>query len=482
MSSKGILCSRITSEALTRKELVLGYFLGPFSVMLMNSILTNYLNVYYTDVMDLGYLWGGMFLTLFPLVVKAMDAFTYIVMGNVLDRSNFVQGKARPWILISAPLLVISMVLLFLVPTVNDGVLIAWIFVSYNLFYSVAYTIYNTAHVLMVPLATNDSAERGRLSVVVNCQGMLAGSIVAVLFPTFIVPAMGVNRSLWMVVMTCVAIGLFPFILLEYYYTRERVTEAERAAAEAAPAQDATVEARQTKASFLAQVRKCMRSRTWTVFMCYLIVNNLVMNLASNSVFYYCNWVLGSYNDGYTQMLFYAVGNAPLGLGIFLCQPLARRLGRKRSIQLGYLMAAVGIGICLWNPYSLACVLIGQVVKSTGLIPATFLTSTLLADALDDVEAVTGERIDGVSAAVYNVIGTISVGLALCILNLGLTQLGYQAPATGAIPVQNGAVQNFLVVIAIGAQVVVYPLLAFMFRFFKMDDAVVRRPQETYEY
>lgn len=481
MSSKGILCSRITSEALTRKELVLGYFLGPFSVMLMNSILTNYLNVYYTDVMDLGYLWGGMFLTLFPLVVKAMDAFTYIVMGNVLDRSNFVQGKARPWILISAPLLVISMVLLFLVPTVNDAVLIAWIFVSYNLFYSVAYTIYNTAHVLMVPLATNDSAERGRLSVVVNCQGMLSGAIVAVLFPTFIVPAMGVERGLWMGVMTCVAIGLFPFILLEYYYTRERVTEAQRAA-EVESAQGSAVRAGQGKASFLTQVSKCMQSRTWMVFMAYLIVNNLIMNLASNSVFYYCNWVLGSYNDGYTQMLFYAVGNAPLGLGIILCQPLVKVMGRKRSIQLGYVLATIGIGICLLNPYSLKCVLIGQVVKSTGLIPATFLTSTLLADALDDVEAVTGERIDGVSAAVYNVIGTISVGLALCILNLGLTQLGYQAPGTGAIPVQNGAVQNFLVVIAIGAQVVVYPLLAFMFRFFKMDDAVVRRPQETYEY
>lgn len=479
MNRQGVFQSRITSAAITRKELVLGYFLGPFSVMLMNSILTSYLNVYYTDVMKLSYLWGGMFLTLFPLVVKALDAFTFVVMGNILDRANFPQGKARPWILISAPLLVISMVLLFLVPAVNDVVLVIWIFISYNLFYSVAYTIYNTAHVLMVPLATCDSAERSRLSVVVNCQGMLSGSIVAVLFPTFIVPAMGVDRSLWMIVMTCVAVGLFPFILLEFFYTRERVTEAERAeigVREKSGAQEVKASiagskgVSRGKVSFFFQVKKCFKSRTWTIFMCYLILNNLVMNLASNSVFYYCNWVLGSYNDGYTQMLFYALGNAPLGFGVFLCQPLVRKLGRKKAIQLGYVMATIGIGICLLDPYSLKYVLIGQVVKSTGLIPATFLTSTLLADALDDVEAVTGERIDGVSSAVYNVIGTIAVGIALCILNFGLSHLGYQAPSMDFIPKQCDAVKNFLVVIAIGAQIVVYPVLAILFQFFQMED------------
>lgn len=193
------------------------------------------------------------------------------------------------------------------------------------------------------------------------------------------------------------------------------------------------------------------------------------MNLAGNSVFYYCNWVLGSYNDGYTQMLFYALGNAPLGFGVFLCQPLVKKLGRKKSIQLGYVVAAIGIGICLLNPYSLKYVLIGQVVKSTGLIPSTFLTSTLLADALDDVEAVTGERIDGVSSAVYNVIGTITVGIALCILNFGLSHLGYQAPGRNYIPKQCDAVKNFLIIIAIGAQIIVYPVLAILFQFFKIE-------------
>lgn len=42
--------SCVKSKHITTTERLLGYFVGPFSVLVMNSILNNYLNVYYTDV------------------------------------------------------------------------------------------------------------------------------------------------------------------------------------------------------------------------------------------------------------------------------------------------------------------------------------------------------------------------------------------------------------------------------------------------
>lgn len=149
--------SRIQSDTVTKKERMLGYFFGPVSVILMNSILSNYLNVYYTDVIQLGNVWNGWFLSFFPIVVKILDALTFVAMGVIVDRCHFRQGKARPWILFSAPLLVISMVLLFFFPTGNEMVLVVWIFFSYNLFYSVAYTAYNTCHTLPSRWATDSS-------------------------------------------------------------------------------------------------------------------------------------------------------------------------------------------------------------------------------------------------------------------------------------------------------------------------------------
>ena len=64
------------------------------------------------------------------------------------------------------------------------------------------------------------------------------------------------------------------------------------------------------------------------------IIVNLSNYLFSASTFYYCNWVLGSYNDGVTQTIFYALRQAPLGIGILLCTPFANRFGTCNSILL----------------------------------------------------------------------------------------------------------------------------------------------------
>ena len=150
-----IFDSRIHSERIGKKEKYLGHFLGPISVILMNAILSNYLNVYYTDVLDISGIWGGAFIGAFPVAAKLLDVLTFVYMGRMVDRTHSRQGKARPWIFISAPLLMVSMALLFVVPVGNENLTAIWIFLSYTMFYAVAYTMYSTAHTLLVPLSTH---------------------------------------------------------------------------------------------------------------------------------------------------------------------------------------------------------------------------------------------------------------------------------------------------------------------------------------
>lgn len=453
--------SRIRQENIGRKERFLGYFLGPVSVVFLNSVLNNYLNVYYTDVVQLGDVWNGWFLTAFPIVVKILDALTFLLMGVIVDRFYSRQGVARPWILFSAPLLAVSFILLFFFPSGNRGLMLLWIFISYNLFYSVAYTAYNTCHTLLVPLSTRNQEQRGKLSVLTNMQGMISGMFVAVMFPTFVIPAIGVSRRNWVMLMTFLAVAMFPCVLLEYFYTRERVTEESRRAEKQFmdKADTKTINTAERR-TMKEQLRLCLKSRSWKVLMIYLVLSHLAGLLSSFGTFYYCNWVLGSYNDGYTQALYYAVGNAPLGIGLFLCRPICRKLGRRNAMAGGFVLAAVGTAFCVLNPRNLIMVLIGQAIKSIGLIPSTFMVSAMLGDALDDVEAETGVRCDGFSSSIYNIVFTITTGAAMCILNLGLTQLGYAAPSMEWIPVQNEAVQNFFIFCTVGLQTVLYPLIA----------------------
>ena len=176
--------SLVKSPNVTNKEKWLGYLLGPAGALLLNAVLATYLNVYYTDVLNLTPLWGGVFLTVFPIVSKIIDAITNILMGQIIDRTRTKEGKARPWLFLSAFLVPRTAVLLFTVPESSDTVKALWVMISYNLFYSFAYTIFNMSHGLMVPLSTRNGTDRGGLSVFNQITTiMMSGILVALVFP-----------------------------------------------------------------------------------------------------------------------------------------------------------------------------------------------------------------------------------------------------------------------------------------------------------
>ena len=108
--------SRVKTAEVKAAEKWFGYLIGPAGALLLNAVLATYLNVYYTDVLKLTNVWGGLFLMIFPIVSKVIDAITNVIMGYIIDRTKTKQGKARPWLLLSAPLVAISGILLFTVP------------------------------------------------------------------------------------------------------------------------------------------------------------------------------------------------------------------------------------------------------------------------------------------------------------------------------------------------------------------------------
>lgn len=228
--------SRITQESVSAKERWFGYLLGPTGTLLFNAVLAVYLNVFYTDVLKLTGVWGGVFLMAFPIISKVIDAITNLIMGQIIERTRSKEGKARPWLLLSAVLLPVTGILLFAVPKASETVQLIWVMVSYNLYYAFAATIYNMSHGLMVALSTRNTNERGSLSVFNNVASvMVSGIIVALIFPMVIMPMIGVNQNLWLLVMGVLSALMLPLTLLEYFFTKERITEEIGTTAEAQP-------------------------------------------------------------------------------------------------------------------------------------------------------------------------------------------------------------------------------------------------------
>lgn len=452
--------SRIKSANVQRSEKWLGYFAGPAVIMCMYYMCgQSYLNTFYTDVLKMSKVGGGLFLALLPIVSKIIDAVTNVTMGILIDYTKSKQGKARPWVLLSGPLLAICGILLFAVPTSNMTTQVIWVAFSYNLYFCLAFTMYNISHNLMIPLSTRNGKQRDVLAMFTSMgTSMLPGAVVSMLFPILVLPIIGVDQGKWITVMSIISILALPAVFLEYYFTRERVTEETSNAA-----QENTV-------SFMDQMKGCLKSKYWIVIMGIIIVYNLYNNFSVTSSLYYANWVLGTYNDGSTYAIMNAVGQAPLGLGVILLWPLVRKIGKTNCMITGSVLAIAGNVICAIFPDNMGIVLAGLALRSFGTLPITYLLMSMLADALDHVEWVNGFRCDGFSSSVYSIILTVTVGISTGLFNLFLGMVDYVPPmADGTFVAQTATVQNFFVlgyyvVPAVGAFIV-----GFLCSFYKVD-------------
>ena len=463
-----LLKSRINSDRVGGREKWLGYLLGPCGAILLNAVLATYLNVYYTDVLNLTHVWGGIFLTIFPIISKIIDAVTNIVMGYVIDRTKTSEGKARPWLLLSAPLVTVSGILLFAVPNASEGVQVVWVMLSYNLFYSFAYTIFNMSHNLMVPLSTRDTTDRGGLSVFNQIASiMMSGILVALVFPMVIMPMLGVDKAKWIGVMTVLSIISLPLVLLEYYFTKERVTMEQGESAE-------------KKLPFKTQLKVVLTDKYMLIVFIYFLIYTFGMSLKNIGLVYYCNYVLGTYNDGITQMLVSVIGGVPMGIGIFAVWPLAKKFGKRNVTLWGFVLYALGSLICWLVPTNMVVVLIGQFIKNIGGLPCAYVFMALFADTLDHLEWKSGIRCDGISMSIYSIISVTMVGIVTGIFNGLLANAGYIAPTIDELgntvaAVQPGAVTGVITFAFVGLETFTGIVLAVLLAFFSVEKTVARK-------
>ncbi len=469
-----IFDSRIHSKNVTNKEKWFGYLLGPCGALLLNAVLATYLNVFYTDVLKLSAVWSGTFLAIFPLISKIIDAATNVMMGYIIDRTKTRQGKARPWILLSSILVAITGILLFIVPSGNTTIQVVWVIISYNLFYSFAYTIFNMSHNLMCPLSTRNTIQRGSLSVFNQISSiMMSGILVALIFPMLVMPALGVDQNKWILVMSILSIISLPLTLLEYYFTKERVTEENHK-------EDGK------KIPFLLQLRIVLTDKYMIIMFIYFLIYTLGSSLKNLGLVYYCNYVLGTYNDGSTQTLVSVIGGIPMGIGIFAVWPLAKRFGKRNVTALGFVLYALGSAICWMMPTNLAIVLVGQFIKNIGGLPCAYVFMALFADGLDHLEWKSGIRCDGVAMSVYNIIAVAIIGVATSIFNAMLSASGYVAPSIvdgqTVAAVQSDLCKNVITFSFVGLETITGVVLAILLLFLNVEKTINRKQANIKEY
>ena len=424
-----LLNSRTDKNKVKIPEMLFGYFLGPLCVLAMTSIVSTYYLTFYRTYDDV--VAQGRFLVLLPLLSVIPMALSNIIVGIILGKTRTRQGKARPFILTAAPLLLVSGIVMFIIPYFSLGFRMVWMAVTYNLFAALANPIYTNPHYLMVSLSTRDLDARGKLSVVANIPAVAGNGLMSsILMPMIlswvnssptVVDGVNVGRMVvqnrWQTVMAIFSVIAFIGCLFEYAFTRERITE------EDIPEEGKNQAVAQV--STLTQLKAAASDRFWWIVMIFYILyqagvmfkGGYVFNIFCHTFFEEVHIFGQTLSADMVQSMLALISGIPLAAGMLFIWPLANKFGKKNMIIVGCVISIVGSLVCLSAPNNFVVMLVGQTLKGLSSVPGAYIMMALFADVLDHLEAKHGYRVDGISMSVYSTIMTIVNGLAVAFFN-----------------------------------------------------------------
>ena len=384
--------------------------------------------------------------------------------------------------------------------------------VGYNLYYAIAWPIYYTSHSALVNLSTRDGGKRGLLGTAImaaqlgaaGVSGMFGGLLVDLLglLPVYTytdigrakLEAAGVvlgdvkftndfNETLgtkagdlikdidytvtisraqanekWTILMIVMVVALVVGCLLEYFFTRERITEESIKNAEAAAA-NGEQKAEAKKVTMKQQIAICMKDKYWWMLMIFWFLYQFGGMMKNNDMSFFSQALTGGNT---VSSVINTVGAVPTALGMVIVWPLAMKLTKSKTIALGGLVAALAGSAafaCLafqGNTAAITGIAVASFcIKALGTAPAMYISIALMANILDHQEAVHGVRTDGFTMAVYGSIMVAMSGLCNGVI-VGLNNVWKNDPF----------LHTFL---AFGVEGVCYLIIAVMFIFMNVE-------------
>lgn len=267
----------------------------------------------------------------------------------------------------------------------------------------------------------------------------------------------------WVILMIVMIVALIIGCLLEYFFTRERITEENIKNAEAALA-NGEEKGQPKKVTMGQQIRICMKDKYWWMIMAFWFLYQFGGMMKNNDMSFYSQ----AYTNGVSMSSFInTIGAVPTALGMVIVWPLAAKLTKSKAISAGGVLAALGASAafsCLAFPTNEGAVnavsIASFCVKALGTAPAMYISIALMANVLDHQEAVHGIRTDGFTMAVYGSIMVAMSGICNGII-IGLNNI--------VDPANKEALRVLHTFLAYGVEGICYLIIALMFLFMNVE-------------
>ena len=458
---KDFMNSKATTNSVSTKEWVLGHLVGPLGLIFVVNTIAALVEKFFTQ--QTGAMYGAQDVAMiqqmggvYEIVMTAAKVLAVgmgLLNGWLIQHTESRQGRMRPWHLIFGFVSIIIGCLIFLFPgnTLGEAYWYHFFFllICYHTVGSCYFYLFRDT---ICSLTTRDPKEKTHIQFIRKMSWtLLSGIVIGMVFNMVVLP-------LWLekyimgypILMVTMSIIAIPLLLLEYFYTRERITE------------DVAVEhdrLDEQKIPLRDQMKALLSNKYFVILIIIATVSGIVDNFKGGNVqYFYIKFMLGGAENPLMYTIYQVVTGVPLGIGAFAIYPLAKKVGIKNLTVGGYALVLIGSIMGWMFPDQMIPAMVGGFLRNVGWLPNAYIFATLLCFAYDSVEYRSHMRLEGmmgvavITALQALIYAPFAGGFESTILRLGFVDVEGVIPS---VEVTNFMTLSFYLFDAILAAVVV---------------------------
>ena len=395
---KPFMDSKANTNSVSTKEWVLGHLIGPLGLIFVVNTIAALVEKFFTQ--QTGAMYGvnnvdmirqmGGWYEIIMTTAKVLAVGIGLLNGWLIQKTESRQGRMRPWHLIFGFVSIAIGGLIFLFPgnTLGEGY---WVYFFFLLicYHTVGSSYFYLFRDTICSLVTRDPKEKTHIQFIRKMSWtLLSGIVIGMVFNMVVLP-MWLEKDIngYPILMVTMSIIAIPLLLLEYFYTRERISE------------DVAIEhdrLDEKQPSLHQQMKALLSNRYFVILFLIATVSGIVDNFKGGNVqYFYIKFMLGGAENPLMYTIYQVVTGVPLGIGAFAIYPIAKKVGIKNLTVGGYALVLIGSIMGYLFPDQMIPAMVGGFLRNVGWLPNAYIFATLMCFAYDSVEHKSHMRLEG---------------------------------------------------------------------------------------
>ncbi len=396
MSKERKLASEAPGSFGRGKQLIWSF--RTFSTMAC-AIVIGYVTFYGTNMLEIAPATVGLLL----MASKIFDAISDLAGGVLVDRTHTKLGKARPYELSIIGIWVCTVVM-YACPDFGYTGRCIWLFVWYTLLNDVFYTLLNAAEPVYMMRAIPNREDMEKTASLGGIFTILGAMVVSLVYP-ILMETMGQSKGGWATMALIFAVPMTLIGLLRFFFIPE--------------VRDVSTEKKE-KVSFQDMKQSLTSNRYIYLYLVLILVVNILSNV-SGSMTYYFTYIVGS-------QAMMSVASLPSMITPILLLFFPLLLKKNSVVKISSICIVIGIVGCVIKQFAganMGMIIAGTMLSGIGTLPLTAFLVILLADTVDYNEYKTGNRVEGIYAAMGSFGQKIGIALASALSGFLLQAAGF---------------------------------------------------------